>query len=203
MFKLDRNIVVLDLETSHTNDMASVIQIGAVKMDQYGDWFKEDSFMVYIKPYTDQWSEESQEIHGLTKEFLAERGLDIKEALMKFNEWLGVQWLPKENKFYFATWGSGFDMLHLKHAYLITNLDFPYSYRCYDIASIVRFNLAFMGYNVSKGCHDCARLLGVDLSCYKAHDALHDAQVTASALKKMINILDKFYSLHPDIRKIC
>jgi hypothetical protein len=73
----------------------------------------------------------------------------------------------------------------LQRAYEYNSVRYPFSYRSWDIASIVRFYLSSHGFNSGKSLHDSAHILGLDKKSYKAHDALDDARLTAMCLQRV------------------
>lgn len=188
MFKLDKDLIIIDVETSGSNfKTSSIIQLGAVEFSKAGEWTGR-FFDSYIKPYTDEWSEKAAQIHRIKKEFLLEKGKDIKDALIDFQEFIG----KGANEFYIAQWSCGFDTGMLQQAYSKSDLSYPFHYRSYDIASIVRFFLAFKSSKHVSSLSDCAKALNIDTSNYNHHNAAHDAMLTAVCLKKVIDeILSK------------
>jgi DNA polymerase III epsilon subunit-like protein len=198
MFKLDRDLIIIDVETTGTSyETSSVIQLGAVRFRKDGEIGS--SFMRYIKPYKEEWNIESAGVHKITRTFLEEKGQIITHALHDFEDWVTEATFQKSyyDDVYIAQWACGFDFNMLLSAYQYcfdeTKIKdkFPFTFRSYDIASIVRFVLACQGKKTYYGCHKCARMLGVNTGIYKAHDALDDAKITAECLKKAIEYVAK------------
>lgn len=188
MFKLPKKLLIIDVETSSANtDIASMIQLGAVIMNENGT-LTNDIFNVYIKLYTQDWSKEAQEIHKLTKEFLEEKGLQLHIAIKKFEDWaskLGLYDLKKE--YYIAQWSCGFDSSVLNNAYATLKAKYPFHYRSFDIASIVRYEMAKQGKLYKKcGCNKCAEQLGIEkIDESKLHNGLYDAILAGKCLEKL------------------
>lgn len=187
MFKLPKDLLILDVETSSANtDTASMIQLGACIFSKEGK-LTNDTFNTYIIPYTDDWSKEAQKIHGLSQSFLINNGKHIKNAIQYFEQWgskLGLYDLKK--KYYIGQWSCGFDIAILRNAYQTLKMKYPFHYRAFDIASIVRFELAKRGKLFKKcGCNKCAIQLGIAVEEKKLHDGLYDAQLSGKILEKI------------------
>src|SRR3990167_4878204 len=84
MFKHD--ILVVDFETSSLDPhKCSPLQIGAVLLDKSTLAIKAE-FSEYMTPCTNDWDIKAQVIHGITREWLFERGMshiDVFELLRK------------------------------------------------------------------------------------------------------------------------
>ena len=183
MFKLDRDLIVIDLETSGVTDQSSVIQIGAVRFTKYGELKTEEYFDALVKTYNPEWSSEAEAVHGMSKAYVDQNGMSIHDALTHFSKWV----YDVSRKYcYLAQWSCGFDVAMLERAYKYAGFKFPFTHRAYDIASITRFYIARKGYNPSKGLADTHRLLGVDNRSFKSHYALDDAKMAGLCLEKVI-----------------
>ncbi|MFA6971411.1 MAG: 3'-5' exonuclease [Gallionella sp.] len=184
MFKLSKDLIIFDVETSGSDTRtACIIQLGAVKMHKNGELCLQPSFELNVIPYTDTWEKEAEKIHGLSKADLMRTGYRRVEVLKNFEEWAGD---PK--KFYLAQWSCGFDTDMLRGAYESTlAMKYPYSHRVFDVASIVRFYLATKGKLASKcGEAECAKRLGIPVDKSQCHDALYDATLSGQMLEKII-----------------
>jgi DNA polymerase III epsilon subunit-like protein len=189
-FIFDKPLVIFDVETSGVSENASIIQLGATVMSKSGEIDIADGYSCYIKPYTEEWSYDAFNIHQIDKEFLYAAGLNINEALSEFVLYVKEK---TRGKCYLAQWSCGFDTSMLQRAFKSASKEYPYSYRSFDIASVVRFHLGINGFNTNKGLHDCARLLGINTAKFKAHDALSDAQLTALTLSTLIHTMKVLY----------
>ena len=183
IFTLDRDLIVFDLETSGISENASILQIGAVRFSKKGKIQSEETFNQYIVPYTDEWTEQAYNVHGLKKEFLYKNGRELDEVITNFNKWI---YQNTARDIYLAQWSCGFDVQMLANAHKTLNIKFPFSHRSVDIASIFIFYIATQGGNTSKGLFECCKFLGIDTKTFKAHDALCDAYLTAQALERVI-----------------
>lgn len=179
-FRLDHDLIIIDVETTGTDPKtASVIQIGACKFSKEGKIHH--SFSTYIKPYKTEWSLEAQKVHNITPEYLTNHGNCVRIALSDFHAW--VESVSK--KHYLAQWSCGFDTEMLKSAYEYSGIKYPFHYRAYDIASIVKFYLSCNGINPENLVH-CAKMLGIDTRNFKAHNAEDDARMTALCLQEIV-----------------
>jgi len=187
---LDKNLIIIDIETSGTNpDTASIIQLGAIRFDLEN--FKVDidnCFDEYVIPYTEEWTEESFKVHHISKETLLAKGWIIKDVLHLFKAWFN-----NPDNYYIAQWSCGFDVRFLQKAYEISGLKYPFSYRSFDIASFVRLYLFALGKLKRKknGLSECAKLLGLNLESLSIHNALDDAKLTALVFAQVVEDIRK------------
>ena len=139
MFKLPKDLLIIDVETSGTTENASIIQLGAVIFDKSGKLCK-TSFNQYIIPYTLEWSEEAYKVHKIEQSFLAKKGMILGDVLHAFENWASCQgsWNLKK-RYWLGQWSCGFDTNMLQNAYAIAKRKYPFHYRAFDVASIVRF----------------------------------------------------------------
>jgi len=128
MFKLDRTLIVIDVETTGvprngvTWDDISIIELGAVLFSPEGRIV--DKFQSYVLPYTALWSAEAENVHKLSRKFLLKKGKPLLEVLNYFEQFICKQvYTVKLSEDYFKTqfqlahWGSQFDSELLKSAY--------------------------------------------------------------------------------------
>ena len=193
MFKFPKDLIIFDVETSGTDpETSSIIQLGAVIFDRNGHLFRNGggeiySFNEYVKLYTKEWSEEAFEIHKIEKSYLQERGKDIETVLQLFEVWASPIWDDLKNRYWLAQWSCGFDTNMLKGAYKKVDREYPFHYRSFDIASIIRFELARRGKLFQKcGENKCAEALGIEVKDIRLHDALYDAQLSGQILERII-----------------
>lgn len=115
-------------------------------------------------------------------DFCLSIGEDLEKGLTRFIDWIGN---PKD--YYIAQWSCGFDSTMLQKAFNFVNIKYPFSYRCFDIASITRWYLQSKGYSTKTGCFESASTLGIDTSKYTPHLADHDAMMAAECLRAVNN----------------
>lgn len=186
-FALPKHLIVLDVESSgvDTNE-SSIIQLGAVIFNKDG-CLTNHEFNSYVVPYTSEWSEDAEKIHGIERGKLKKSGLPISKVLKQFEIWADGFCDGKiKNSFWLAQWGANFDVPMLKNAYKYAKRKFPFHYRVFDIASIVRFSLAKQGKLYKKcGENKCASALGIDFDITKLHDALYDTRLAGKMLEQL------------------
>lgn len=183
MFNLDRDLIVIDVESSGTDsEKDSIIQLSAGIFTREGKISNYKMFDMYIKPYKFNWDDSAEKIHGLTVNFLNINGKDIAHALKSF-----LDWIPSEctNNYYIAYWGGGFDSQILKSAFTECLIPYPFSYRTYDIASIVRFYLACKGVSSASKLEDCSKVLKIFTDNLKSHNAKDDVIMAMKCLEKV------------------
>jgi DNA polymerase III epsilon subunit-like protein len=195
--KLDRGLLVLDVETTGTNpETSSIIQIGVIKLSNNLDFV--DSFSCFVKPYTDEWSEEAFNVHRISKDFLNEEGNahNIQTALELLEKFVDY----KFRDYYIAQWSSSFDIAMLRSAYNkaytdVKDAKFPYAYRVFDIASFVRLYLASLEILPKKrvSLKDCAEILKLEVDRSQLHNASYDALLTSQVLMTVSDIINNAF----------
>jgi DNA polymerase III epsilon subunit-like protein len=191
-FQNNKSIIIIDTETSGTTlGSSSIIQLGAKKIDKLGNIEKE-GFNIYIKPYTFEWNTISQNVHGITQEYLNKYGVGLDVFCREFEDWVGA----KPDSYILAQWSDGFDTSMLKYAYQFSGRNYPFDYKSYDISSIARFYLTSIGQKC-ENLWRCSKALGVydENVNNKEHDAYHDASITALILKELVKRMDGLISL--------
>jgi DNA helicase II / ATP-dependent DNA helicase PcrA len=172
----NQRMVVFDTETTGLNtDTEDIIQIAAIELinGKIGQEFE-----IYL--HTDKDLTESEKVHKISKAFLDEHGVDAKEGLLKFNEFVNGSPLLAHNLYY--DWNilnsnnkrrgiadvvtfrqNNFDSLFLtRRLYPALN-----SYRLTDLIT----TLEFEGYNT--------------------HNALDDVRATVNLLVRIIPDIEK------------
>lgn len=186
-FKICKDLLIIDVETSGIDPQtASIIQIGVVVFNKNG-YLDGCEFEEYIKPYTSEWSKDSYKVHKIEKSFLEQKGKPLDEVLAMFENWASYMWDNLEKRYWLAQWSCGFDTSMLREAYRKINRNYPFHYRAFDIASIIRFHLAKQGRLYMKcGENDCAKALGIKVEENKLHNALYDARLSGLMLEKIL-----------------
>lgn len=185
-FRLDRDIIVFDVETSdNVCRRANLISLGAYLFDRSGKATNK-CFEVIIKPYKNNWNPEMEQFHGLTLDYVKKNGMPLKKAMKHFLGWCK----GASTNFYLGQWGSGFDQPMLELALDYCHIKYPFHHRTYDVSSIARIYLACRGIK-TPSLYLCAKNLGVNLENIKEHNAKDDAYMTVQCLEKVVNELCK------------
>ena len=201
--RLDRGLIVLDVETTGTSpETSSIIQIGVVKLSSSLEHI--DSFSCYVKPYTTEWTEGAFNVHHISQNFLQEKGLVLTDALEQLEKFVEY----KFRDYYIAQWSASFDNAMLKQAYQYayggTDYKYPYAYRVFDIASFVRLYLGSLEILPKKrvSLKDCAELLKISIDKSRLHDALYDAEVTAEVLVATSDLIKDAYMPYKNLVRV-
>lgn len=190
MFQLPKHLIIIDVETTGTNiEHSSIIQLGAVVFNKQG-YLSSHTFREYIIPYTPEWTSGAEKIHKISYTKIQEIGKPLKQVLSEFEQWASTYLLCDDKigyNYWLAQWSCGFDVGLLQNAYKSANRPYPFHYRVFDIASIVRFELAKREKLEMKCGEDiCAKTLGIELEEAKLHDGLYDAKLAGKMLEKII-----------------
>ncbi|KKM81129.1 hypothetical protein LCGC14_1332990 [marine sediment metagenome] len=185
MFALPKKLLIIDVETSGVTENSSIIQIGAVILDKSGRLSSKE-FSEYIIPYTINWSEDAEKIHNISRNFLAKNGKPLKQVLEAFEEWATIENKELKKEYWLGQWSCGFDTTFLQNAYECVGMKYPFHYRAFDVASIVRWELACRG-KLYKKCGEskCAEALGIEVEDSKLHDGLYDARLSGQMLERL------------------
>lgn len=162
----------LERNWSEPNEHKEVIQIGAVLVDTNS--FNEiDTFKVYVMPVKNpKLSEYAKDLTGITQEDIDAKGMDLKIALEKLDEF------SQGADFY--SWGE--DGKVMAENCEIINIDFPINQeRFFDIRSA----FAEEGIQVEKYLSSTIPEAFGEYNENKHHDALGDAQSILLALRKL------------------
>ncbi len=188
MFSFPKHLLIVDVETTGTDpETSSIIQLGACILNKKG-YLEPYTFNEYIIPYTPEWIEGAEKVHQITYSQIQKKGKPLKEVLERFEQWASDYLLGElKKKFWLAQWSAGFDTSMLKSAYKAIDKNYPFHYRAFDVASIVRFELAKQGKLYQECGEDkCALTLGIKVDKNKLHDALYDAQLSGKMLENLI-----------------
>jgi DNA polymerase III alpha subunit (gram-positive type) len=173
------NLIILDLEATGTDFVKhDIIQLGAVKLDSELNIV--DSFERLIIPLGNEVSEEAMKVNKLNLDEVRSRGLILDNALQEFEMWIGF---PRY--YIIGAWGIMFDITFLRHSYKKINRFYPFLYKCFDVASVVRFYCSINNLTSKGGLGKCAKALKVEVEESKKHNALYDAELSAKVLKKV------------------
>lgn len=185
MFSLPKHLIIIDVETTGTNiEKSSIIQLGAVIFNKKG-YMEDKEFSQHILPYNPEWSAEAEAVHKISFGTLQKIGEPLEKVIVDFETWLYD--FCKCYDVWLAQWGANFDVPLLKKAYEKINRPFPFHYRTFDVASIVRYEMAKNGaLRMSCGEGICAGYFGIEVEQYKEHDALYDAKLSGLMLEAIV-----------------
>jgi DNA polymerase III epsilon subunit-like protein len=179
-----KDLLVLDLETTGRDpELHSTIEIGAVLLDK--NTLEEiRAWSALIKQQEgNSFEPRSMAQHGRSFHQIDNRGLDPKEAVQQFFDVFGADYI-------LTGWNIGFDVEFFRELLRRTGFSDRFhliDYHRLDIWSIAQF-LRSMGWfhnDVSSFSCLCEELA---LSRSHAHRGLEDAQLTAMALRRLVNI---------------
>jgi DNA polymerase-3 subunit epsilon len=189
---MTKRLIVLDIEATGGNDPKKydIIQLGAVKLNK--QYEIEDRFCEIIRPIGTAVEPEAMAVHGITVEEAMKTGMDLEPCLEKFEAWVG-----NPRAYHLSAWGVMFDLGMLREAYIKIKREFPFSYACFDAATVVRFYTEINRLGDGKyGVGSCAKALGFEVDANKQHNALYDAELTALMLKKVFSDIRRGYEIY-------
>jgi len=121
--KLDRDIVILDLELHQPYgeecdkvamktkfDHAphkQILEIGAIRLNRDGT-VSDDKFEIIVKQNTTQISPFIQELTGITQEMVDSSGVEVETALTQFHAWV----FAKTTNTLLTGWGDDAEFIH-------------------------------------------------------------------------------------------
>ena len=184
---MTNTIVAFDLETTGLNTQTDhIVQIGLIRFDS--TTFEElDSLSWYVRPDVKdfEFAPEAQEKTGLTKEFILENGVFLKDIWYTITEFIGTDDILSYN-------GNHFDVPMLYYNLLRYNLSFDFDKHVfYDSLTIERNRFSMKLENTYK------RYTGQELQ--GAHDALCDVRALIQVFKHQIqndeNVFDPSFNL--------
>lgn len=199
--QIQAKYLVIDVETSGVKAWENgLIQLGAIALDSELEIV--DTFNSYVIPPKDTiWDKESEEVHKITKKFLAENGVDYKEAVSNFLNFIKDnfrdkpiligQFLPFDYSFLDRVFEYAFPNTGLFKNVLSRNfIDTKSLASVFNLKSDLEGKpLIFLETSLSKptGLVDS---LGLNREDYKVHDALGDCYATRDVLVKLLELLD-------------
>ncbi|MBI4178161.1 single-stranded-DNA-specific exonuclease RecJ [bacterium] len=179
----DRPLVFLDVETTGlSKDVHEVIEIGAVK---YRNGVKTAEFSRLLKP-SGPIPDEIRRITGITNELLGEQGLDRRETLRNFQEFIA------EPGTILVGYNVGFDRGFLA-AELARNLNVKLEHPVEDVMTLALTSLPGLS---SRTLGGVAAELEIELT--DAHRALPDAQAAADIFYHLLDRQDVEQNLFYD-----
>lgn len=179
-----KNLLVLDLETTGIDPrIHSTIEIGAVLLDRLSLAEIKAWRTVIKRQERNRTDPQSMALHGLSSHDI-KNGKDPKTAVDEFLDVFGTDYL-------LAGWNIGFDVQFLKALFCRTghNDDFDkIDYHRVDVWSIAQVfkSIGIFQGDVSSLSRLCEQL---GLSRSRTHSGLEDARITASALRKLVQMI--------------
>lgn len=171
--------IVVDVETAGPNPTEfSLLSIGAALVED-----PEETFYVELKPFNGNAEEESSRIHGLSLLGLLDTGVEPKEALQRFADW--VAQVSGERKPVFVAFNAPFDWMFVAdyfHSYLGSN---PFGHRALDIKAVY---MGMHGVDWEETTYDKVSshyLLPPALSHNAREDARQAAELFAAMLEEL------------------
>lgn len=136
-----------------------------------------DELYVEIKfdETTYQWSNDAQKIHGLTREYLAEHGVEREEACVLLMEFL-LKHLGPNPKVMVLGFNTGFDINFTEQLFNDFGVEFKSHHVVLDVAG-----MSFICFGTYKSDH-VFELFGNDKRA--AHNALEDARMTLEVARQ-------------------
>lgn len=178
-------ILAIDVETtgfSKGDDPARnhrILSIGLVLADRN---FKAiDEFYCEIKwNGTSHWTVQAQNIHGLSKEYLEEHGLDEEEAVVKIMEFISKHYTPDEAIVFLGHNPKGFDVKFLEKLLDKYDMQLKIAHRTVD-----SFGVGFTCF----GANNSDELFELFYEKRKDHNALDDAKMALGICRKVRKLM--------------
>ena len=168
--------ICVDTETAGPNPGSySLLSIGAVSVEE-----PEKHFYVELRPVQMAMTEESARVHQLKLEDLANTGVPPKDAMARFDQWVGE--VSGNKTPIFVAFNAPFDWMFVAdyfERFLVHN---PFGHRALDIKAL------YMGLQRVQweGTSYAAVSQHYDLPQALAHNALKDAQQAAQLFAAML-----------------
>ena len=189
---LSKPIVVVDVETTGLDpNEDTMVQIAACTLDNEAG-AQGRSFMTYVRPGR-PISPAAEAVHGLSLEHLR-TAPTLNSALRKFDDYVPAGAI-------LCGHNIAFDAAFLRAAYASVGLAYPFDYHILDVWSVAFFvletqRISLTSYNLSALCD----FYGIPRQ--NKHDALEDAQATASILRRMLSAVGEAHLDVPGARPI-
>lgn len=175
--KLKHKLICLDLETTDLDsNLGSIIQIGAVIVNQEFKLEKNNEFDIYIKPLTKHRNFEAMKVNNISEDTL-QSAIELNDALELFENFC------RKNK-YLAAWGNYFDIPFLQKQYKKINRSWPFSHVSIDLKSIATWELAKQNITTT-GLEKTASKMNLTFET-NAHHALSDIKMSVNILIQLL-----------------
>ena len=178
--------ISVDVETSGpAPGVASLLSIGAQVL-----WRPDQTFSVELRPLPGTvWIETAQDVHGLTRDYLDEHGLEPREAMTRFADWIGaLPTVANGARPVFVGFNAPFDWMFVADYFWRFTGANPFGVSALDIKSLYLGRAwpevsAWVDTTRTKILARHPRLTGDPLS----HDALDDARQQAELLERLLD----------------
>jgi len=176
--------IVFDTETTgfEPNDGHRIVEIGLVELFEHFPTGKELRF--YLNPERDV-PMESQRVHGLSNEFLADKPL-FAHVVDEFLDFIGDAPLVIHN--------ASFDIKFINAELARVGREPIPLHRAIDTIEIAKRKLPGVRYSLDELC----KRFAIDLTARTKHGALLDCQLTAQVYLELIGGRQKGFSLAPE-----
>ncbi len=122
-----------------------------------------------------KWHHKAEQVHGLSKAYLEEHGLDSEEAAVEIAQFIGTHFGVSETIICMGHNVARFDIPFLKKLLLKHDFPFSFSHRCLDSSSLAAMTI---GSFTSQGMFDELGIKRGDV-----HNALEDSRATLQACR--------------------
>lgn len=179
--RFTRKLIAIDLETTGSiGSKYSIVQLGAVKLDD--NFNIVDTFNMFARPLEKDVEIFAMNVHKIPINDIL-RSEHIEKVLNEFERWIG-----KPRDYYLAAWGTNFDINFLREQYKKLNRQYPFSYRCIDLKSIVLYELARRNIRFKyTGLKSICKLMKLPFEG-RAHDGLTDAKMSIKLIQHIQKI---------------
>ena len=175
--------VCVDIEASGpVPGFYNMVSIGGVAVRRLdGQHVRGEEFYFELKPVSEGFDPHAMSIHGISRAYLEEHGVDAREALISITEWVDAI-RGDAQRVLFVGHNAPFDWMYVAWYFAWAGLDNPFGYNALDTKALMMGRLGLPWRECNK-----ERLLEVypQLKAPKeedVHNALYDAQFQADIL---------------------
>jgi len=181
MLFLDKQICIFDLEYTDMalaeteGNLPYIVEVGAIKIDRELNIL--DTFHSLVCPPSEQYSEYSENLCGITKDQL-EVSPDWKEIGKLFSKFTGF------NRCRLSSWGTYADIPVLKQAYGYYGMGYPHNVVPLDAITVTSVVASFSNIKLkSLALKNVALTFGIPVSV--SHRALEDCHTVLKIFKEL------------------
>jgi DNA polymerase III epsilon subunit-like protein len=173
--------IAIDIETTGlTGDIADVVQIGAVVLNE--DLTTGPTMSIVIRPTTDFRDPKAMAVHGITEEQLA--AADEAEVCLDIFERWCAEHVGRRPQF--AAWGAYFDVSFMKAYYKRLNRKWPFSHKAFCLKTAAIWEASTQGISGRGGLGSFVERLGLTFEG-KPHDGLDDILMSVKVVQALTN----------------